>query len=166
MHFFPQLYDHYVDVLEEISAVCPDTFIPFRDLPFFSYTLNVGAKSTCHAHKDFLNSVLGTCMVAPIGKFDYRKGGHLILHEWEQYWELPSGSIAFFPSAMVTHENVGIGSYEERRAITAFTSARFFQYSRYGFAEASSLPKNMKERIADEEWEKAKKRLSHLQSLL
>ena len=166
MRFFPKLYDHYDCTLEDVCAISPFCVPPYRDLPLASFTLNVGSKSVCFPHVDSTNSVLGTCLVSPAGTYDHTRGGHLIIHDWKAVIELPPGSIILFPSAIVTHENVGIQHHEERRAITGFTSASFFQWVNNGFSPMPHM--DDKERVAygQAEWEKAKKRLSRIYSFL
>jgi hypothetical protein len=138
-HYFPQLYDYYFNAIEDICSEFPECHLPFQQLPFAQYTMNVGKKSVCRVHLDGSNIAAGLCMACPLGSFDYKKGGHLILHELKLILEVPAGSIALFPSALVAHENIPIQPGETRQAITAFTSANLFQYRDNGF---ESVPKD------------------------
>jgi hypothetical protein len=85
-------------------------------------------------------------MVIPVGRFDHTKGGHLIFHDLKLYIELPSGSIALFPSAVITHQNVAIGLKESRQAVTAFSSASIFRWNAYGFRKASQVSRKEKKK--------------------
>ena len=136
--YFPKLFDYYDSTLIDICRNSPECFYPYEDLPFQSYAINVGRQSICRAHIDGENLATGLCLVIPIGTFDHKKGGHLILHELKLILELPSSSIVLFPSAVVTHENVSIGPTEERRSITAFSSASSF--STLSSPSATSTP--------------------------
>lgn len=78
-------------------------------------------------------------MVSPFGEFDYELGGHLILHDLHVILEVPSGSIVFFPSALITHENIPVQGHETRRAITGYSSASLFQFADNGFLPASTI---------------------------
>jgi hypothetical protein len=107
-------------------------------LPFASFTLNVGDQSCCQLHVDGCNLAGGICLVSPYGKYDWKKGGHLILHELKVVLALPPGSMVFFPSALISHENIPIAPGEERRVFTAFSPANMFQWVENGFGRVES----------------------------
>jgi hypothetical protein len=162
LKYFPFVYRYYNNVLETVCAISPDCEVPFEGLPFQSYTLNVGSKSISLWHRDSENLALGLCLVIPVGSFDHTKGGHLVLHELKLYLELPSGSIALFPSAVITHENVGISEEESRRAITAFSSGSMFQWVENGFCKASEFSDFQNLLTGNRIWGESKTRLGTL----
>lgn len=136
---------------------------PVIDLPFASYTFNLGDHSTCKAHIDGSNLVTGLCLAIPLGNFDHSKGGHLILHELQMVLELPSGSIVLFPSGMITHENTNIQPHEERQAFTAFSSSSLFQWVDNGFdAVPKCLSQDQRIALGHKVWASRRSRLPHI----
>ncbi|KDQ05865.1 hypothetical protein BOTBODRAFT_122173, partial [Botryobasidium botryosum FD-172 SS1] len=101
--------------------------------------VNLGRRTVCHAHRDFKNLAYGVCLDLALGKFDPAKGGHLVLHELRTAVELGAGDVLFFPSAVVTHENVGIQPGEVRYSMTAFSAGSLFQYRDQGFETKKAL---------------------------
>ena len=55
------------------------------------------------------------------------------MHELKIILELAAGSVCYVLSAEVTHGNVPIALGEKRYAMTAYTSASFFQFAERGF---------------------------------
>ena len=125
---FPEHFDYYDETLEKGLKATKDCAPAGFDAPYASFTLNMGRRSCSELHVDGSNLAAGLCVVSPYGKFDWKKGGHLILHELKVVLALPPGSIAIFPSALISHENVPIGIDEERRVFTAYSPARLFQW--------------------------------------
>jgi hypothetical protein len=162
MKYFPKLFKYYDNVLESVCALSQDCNFPYQDLPFASYTLNVGDKCICNVHVDALNLSTGLCLVIPLGNFDPRKGGHLILHELRLFLELPPGSIVLFPSAIISHENVTISDGESRRAFTGFTPAFMFQWAENGFSRVPEMSKEERIEYGLQHWNMGKSRLPHI----
>lgn len=139
----------------------PDCNPPAGDLPFAGITLNVGRQSICEIHVDGCNLAGGLCMVAPFGRFDHTKGGHIILHELRLVVSLPSGSIIFFPSGLISHENIPISPHESRRAFTAFSPSAMFQWIDSGFHSVPDLPNRTRWENGAREWIEQKSRFPH-----
>jgi hypothetical protein len=121
------MHNHYTEVIEKTQRAFPDSRPLAPNLPFAQCTLNVGEKSTSGEHVDGKNFASGLCTVAPVGRFDYSRGGHLIMHELRIILEVPAGSIVFFPSAIITHENTPVQQGETRQVVTAYASGSVFQ---------------------------------------
>jgi hypothetical protein len=163
MKYFPELYAYYDQTLESICTLTPQCNFPVKDLPFASYTLNVGRQCICNVHVDGNNLVSGLCLVIPFGDFNHQNGGHLILHELRMVLELPPGSIVLFPSAIISHENVGIAPHEERRAFTAFTPGSMFQWVEDCFDRVPKFPnEEAKKRYGLEAWSTGISRFPHI----
>jgi hypothetical protein len=124
-----------------VSPLVYDESAPSNRVPFASFTLNVGEQSICGAHIDGINLAAGLCFASPFGKFDYTKGGHLILHELRIVLEVPPGSFVLFPSAIITHENIPISEGESRQSITGFTPGIMFQWVENGFRRINQMPR-------------------------
>ena len=107
--------------------------LPFPPLPFAAFTLNVGQQSVTRDHLDTGNLSFGWCMIIPVGHFNHKIGGHLVLHELGLIIEVPAATTAYITSAAVTHGNTAIQVGEDRRTITAYTSASFFQFAHNEF---------------------------------
>ena len=132
MHY-PQMHRYYWSTLGMANPLVYDGHPPSSEVPFASFTLNVGDNSVCDAHVDGCNLAGGLCLDSPFGDFDYQRGGHLILHELKLVLEVPPGSIVLFPSAIITHENIPIQEGERRHCITAFTPGSLFQWTDHRF---------------------------------
>ena len=112
LRYFPELYKYYNKVLEHVCTLSTSCKFPVRDLPFQSFTFNVGDQLICLPHKDGENLAHGLCLALPIGEFNHTRGGHIIFHKLKMYIELPSGGFVLFPSSIITHENIGISKTE------------------------------------------------------
>lgn len=139
----------------------PDCSPPAGDLPFAGITLNVGRQCICEIHVDGCNLAGGVCMVAPFGQFDHTKGGHLILHELRLVLSLPSGSKIFFPSGLISHQNIPIAEHESRRAFTAFSPSAMFQWIDSGFKPVPDIPAQIRWELGEREWKAQKARFQH-----
>jgi hypothetical protein len=78
------------------------------------------------------------------------------------FLELPAGSIVLFPSAIITHENIGISEHEEREALTAFSPARVFQWEADGFDNVPDMTEEERHAYGQYHWRKGKARLPHV----
>jgi hypothetical protein len=136
---FPSHYDYYWHAPERACAKTDEIGPCDQEMPFSSYTFNVSPQSTCHMYIDGCNLAGGLCLISPYEKYDWQKGGHLILHEPKVALALPQGSFVFIPSALISHESVPIMPEEERCAFTAFSPAGLFQWVENDFRRVPSL---------------------------
>lgn len=91
-------------------------------------------------HRDFKNLANGLCAVVSMGNYDYKLGGHLVLHDKiKLIIEFPPGWVIFLPSASVTHSNIGIADNEWRSSITFYTAGSLFRWVAYGFQGEKTL---------------------------
>jgi hypothetical protein len=155
---FPDQFDYYWDNLEKACKATTDCAPCAYDLPFASITLNVGRRSCSELHVDANNLAGGLCLVSPYSNFDWKHGGHLVLHQLKVALALPPGSLAFFPSALISHENVPIALHEERRVFTAYSPARLFQWVENGFQPVPHPPDNVKRKRGEEDWKRQVRR--------
>jgi hypothetical protein len=105
------------------------------------------------------------CLISPLGNFDPKKGGHLVLHNLKLIFEVAPGSICLIPSAIMTHSNIGIAPGETRRAITAYTSASVFQYYEEGFGSVPKRPHGESVALGKQRWAAAIARLPHFDEM-
>ena len=68
-------------------------------------SFNLGGQSMCSHHADPANLAQGWCSIIPLGSFDPKKGGHLILWDFDLEIESPVGSTVLIPSTLITHSD-------------------------------------------------------------
>ncbi|KAJ7271638.1 hypothetical protein C8J57DRAFT_1435291 [Mycena rebaudengoi] len=117
-------------------------------------TFNLGPKTCARGHRDFTNLAFGWCAITALGKFNYTKGGHLILWDCKLIIEFPPGSTILIPSAAIFHSNLTLASPGETRfSFTQYTAGGIFRWVERGFqseeAYLSSLSKE--EQVAERE---------------
>ncbi|KAF8170036.1 hypothetical protein K438DRAFT_1478617, partial [Mycena galopus ATCC 62051] len=84
-------------------------------------------------HRDVCNLPFGWCAVQSLGRFDSRRGGHLVLWDLKLVVEFPAGALILLPSATVAHSNVPVQEGEERISFTQFTAGGLFRFVDNGF---------------------------------
>ncbi|KAH9904244.1 uncharacterized protein BXZ73DRAFT_111253 [Epithele typhae] len=126
--FAPDLHGHYCSMLHDLHKSKPDLPHPWKASPFSAATLNVGRQTITYRHRDFQNLAYGWCSLYAFGKFDHKRGGHLILWDLGVIVEIPPGCLALLPSAVLEHSNTTIGKDETRHSFTEFTSGHLFRW--------------------------------------
>lgn len=157
---FPLLKSRYHRYIKDITAWDEGLkpFIPLKDFPFPTTTINVGPRTACVRHRDCKNLAFGLCLIIALGDFNHEEGGHLILHEPKIILEMKPGTAVLLPSAVITHENTPIGPNENRSSFTAYLAGDLAQFVENGCCTVKSLelsPAEDKERKAKgpERWE-------------
>ena len=126
-----------------------DPDLHFAQFPFFPWhaiTLNLGEISCCKRHRDHLNLVYGICLDIAFGDFDFRTGGHLVLHELRCIVEMRPGQAVLFPSSSVTHENIPLVQVQNRApqfrySKTTYTAAANARYVHLGYQTLTAITK-------------------------
>lgn len=116
----------------EIRVFNPKLTPPVPGSSFAASTVNLGPVTVCWSHRDGRNLGHGLCLIAPGGKFNPAKGGHLVLHEPRLIVKLRPGSLFLFPSACITHQNVPIGEGETRWSLTAYSAGGLWRFIAHG----------------------------------
>jgi hypothetical protein len=114
----------------------------FPGRPFGSMTFNLGPVVVTFPHKDAKNLSWGLCAITSLGKYDPKKGGHLVLWELKLIIEFPPGSTILIPSSIITHGNTSVQEGETRRSITQYNSSGLFGWTAHGnmkFSEADEI---------------------------
>lgn len=96
-------------------------------------TINIGPQTVCRAHRDVGNLGPSVCWVKSGGRFDARRGGHVVIHEGRVIVSLPSGCGLLLPSACTTHENIPVGEGETRYSLTGYMAGNLVQHVDQGF---------------------------------
>lgn len=131
----PKLFEHYTTNQRRILAVntVHDVLSKrWKDCPFAACSVNLGPRTICQRHKDLKNLAAGVCSITALGDFDWKKGGHLVLHELKLILELRPGDTIFLPSALIAHENIPIGWQECRNSIVLYSAGGLFRWADAG----------------------------------
>jgi hypothetical protein len=102
-------------------------------------------KTDAHNHRDSLNLPFGWCAVQALGRFDYTKGGHLVLPDLRLIIEFPAGSLILLPSATLLHANTPVQIGEARASFTQYTPGGNFRYAENGFRSETEILQQDKE---------------------
>lgn len=124
----PRLYKLYSDVAEVILQNDESLSPPFPNSPFASTTINFGPHTVGYDHVDAQNLPFGWCVIDVFGKFDPKKGGHLVLWDLGITIEFPPGAAIFIPSALLVHSNAEIFQGEERYSMTSYSAGGLFRW--------------------------------------
>ncbi len=133
--FAPKLFKRYERLLADYIAhpEYKDVKRPFANSVFPATTFNLGPKVETYMHYDYKNKTEGWISITALGRFDPKKGGHLILKELGLVIEFPPGSTILFPSAIIQHGNTPIQNGETRMSLTQFAAGGLFRYVDNGF---------------------------------
>ncbi|KNZ79313.1 hypothetical protein J132_10734 [Termitomyces sp. J132] len=156
----PRLYDYYVDRLGATFQDDADLERIFVGSVFPSATYNFGPTTACFLHTDAANLPFGWCCITALGRFDSKRGGHIILWDLGLIIQFPPGSTIFIPSAVVAHANVTIGTGETRYSFTQYAAGGLFRWAEHRFKNNGAFFASLTEEEAKQEAEKEKKRWS------
>jgi hypothetical protein len=129
-------------------------------------TFNVGPQCICKPHLDALNLSFGLCIICPLGSFDHKMGGHLVLHEVCKVLEVQAASTVFIPSAIISHGNISIGKNERRQALTSYTPGSYFQFAEENFQNVPVRNHREMLDVGAERWEKGISLLPHYSEMI
>lgn len=131
--YFPKMYTHYQETLDELIEWNPTLRRTFPGTPFAAASINLGPKTQCCPHCDWANFAAGQCTVTSLGDFDADKGGHLAFWDLGLVVRFPPGSVIFLPSALVRHSNTPIAPHERRYSFAQYTAGGIFRWVSNGF---------------------------------
>lgn len=100
---------------------------------FACAAFNLGPQVTTYPHRDCQNCPFGLCAIQSFGRFNPKKGGHLVLPQLKLILEFPPGSLVLIPSATLTHANIPVQPGETRLSFTQFTAGSIFRFVDNGF---------------------------------
>jgi hypothetical protein len=149
----PRLYEYCKTGLDKILGHYTSLKKNFPLSNWAAATFNLGPKTECFPHEDYGNLVFGWCSITALGRFNPKKGGHIILWNLGLVIEFPPGSSALIPSSIVRHSNVPICENEFRMSFTQFSAGGIFRWVDQGFKKQrsylSSLKKKCKEKVEE-----------------
>ncbi|TEB19511.1 hypothetical protein FA13DRAFT_1605900, partial [Coprinellus micaceus] len=129
----PKMYQRYSADLGALFMHHNNLVWNFSNSIFPASSFNCGPESISLPHFDFNSWACGLCALTPVGNFDWRRGGHLVLHTLKIVMEFPPGTTAVIPSAVVKHSNVCIRPGEERMSVAQYAAGGLFRWVAYGF---------------------------------
>ncbi|KIM36469.1 hypothetical protein M413DRAFT_78216, partial [Hebeloma cylindrosporum] len=128
----PGLYEYYDTRLKQLCKHNPRLIKNFPKSVFPTAAFNFGNVRT-FKHRDTQNCPFGWCGITALGRFDPKKGGHLILWELKLVVEFPPCSTILIPSAMITHSNTPVAKGDVRNSFTQYCVGGLFRYINNGF---------------------------------
>lgn len=128
-------YQHMKTTMDKLKAHCPSLKRTYDDsfgvYPCWSF--NLGKQTACCPHTDHLNLAQGWCSISPVGSFDPKEGGHIILWNLKLVADFPAGATVLIPSALITHSNTAVKPYETRYSIVQYAAGGLFRWVENGF---------------------------------
>ena len=131
--YHPKIYQHFHRRIVAVRRHCPTLVPNFARSVFCTCALNLGPEVVTHGHRDAMNCAYGFCVVTGLGKYNPRKGGHLVIKELRLIVEFPPGGQIILPSAVFEHGNTGIQQGETRTSFTQYSPGALFRYVDNGF---------------------------------
>ncbi|KAJ7583738.1 hypothetical protein C8J56DRAFT_790490, partial [Mycena floridula] len=124
----PQVHQYYGSILASVIAADSTGSLirNFANSVFTACTFNLGPHTCTWPHTDHANLAFGWCAITALGKFDHRKGGHLVLWNLGLYIPLLPGCTVFLLSAIITHSNLGIQPGETRYSFVQYSAGGIF----------------------------------------
>ncbi|KAJ7898170.1 hypothetical protein B0H14DRAFT_2332259, partial [Mycena olivaceomarginata] len=101
---------------------------PFPQSVFSCAAFNFGSNVWTFKHHDVCNLPFGLCAVQSLGRFDPKRGGHLVLWDLKLVVEFSPGALILLPSATIAHSNIPVDAGDERISFTQFTAGGLFRY--------------------------------------
>lgn len=136
-------------------------------------SFNLGQHTASYPHTDRCNLAQSWCSITPIGTFDPKLGGHLVLKELKLIIEFPPSSTILIPSALLTHSNIPIREHETRFSIVQYAAGGLFRWVENGFMKDSEWHKvatadqeEQRQREGSERWSKAAAMFTKLNELM
>ncbi|PBK61323.1 hypothetical protein ARMSODRAFT_855007, partial [Armillaria solidipes] len=129
----PRLHHHYEEHLRALYAELPHLQSNFPRSVFPCAAFNFGGSVWTFKHRDILNCPYGWCAITALGRFDHRRGGHIILWELKLFIQFPHAATIFIPSATITHSNIPPAEGDSRISFTQFFAGGILRWVGNGF---------------------------------
>ncbi|KAL0564975.1 hypothetical protein V5O48_017062 [Marasmius crinis-equi] len=137
----PRLFAKYKEVMQAVLDQRPELQPPFKEHVFSACTFNFDNVWT-RRHRDFFNWPFGWCFITALGRFDYTKGGQLILWDLKLVIDFPHGATIAIPSAVCMHSNIPVRPGDQRRSFTQFSAGPIFRWYENGFQTQKDFEKS------------------------
>lgn len=117
-------------------------------------SFNLGAKTATFPHTDQGNLAQSWCSITPVGQFNHKTGGHLILWNFGLVTEFPAGSTILIPSALIVHSNTPVEGKGTRYSIVQYAAGGLFRWAENGnMTQSDYLAKCSARGLAPHQWE-------------
>lgn len=138
---------------------------PFDRSVYPACHFNLGPDAWCYIHRDSMNVTTGYCAVQALGRYDPKKGGHLVLWDLKMAVEFPPGSTILIMSSLLFHSSLAVGPGEERSVVTQFCPEGLVRYVESGMKTDKELcegktPEEKKEMLESLRKERKESRLN------
>ncbi|KAF8332226.1 hypothetical protein F5887DRAFT_894582 [Amanita rubescens] len=168
-------YNYVKGTMEEIKKRNVGLRRPYDDQAgvYPCRSFNLGKQTVSYPHTDTVNLAQSWCTISPLGNFNSKEGGQLVLWNLGLVVDFPVGSTILIPSALITHSNTSIQPDETRYSIVQYSAGGLFRWVENGFMSdkewlRTATHNQVKEREKDKEerWGKALKMFSKLPDLI
>ncbi|KAJ3558097.1 hypothetical protein NP233_g11578 [Leucocoprinus birnbaumii] len=138
------LHDH---ILEKVNALYnhPNFSHLAQNFPKSIYptaAINFGPQVQTTPHTDSRNAPYAWCSLQSFGRFDPKKGSHLILKNLRYVIEFPPNSIILIPSATFIHANTPVQEGETCVSFTQYCPGNIIWFVDNGFMTQKTLKLN------------------------
>jgi hypothetical protein len=138
--FAPKIFDYCKATLKKLFSKNKGTLVSnFSNSIYPAVTFNCGPDTACLEHVDDANTAYMLCAVTSLGDYDPTKGGHLVVHPLQKFYQFPPGSTILLPSALVAHGNTPVAKGETRMSVTQYCSGGLLRWVEYGFRMVGEL---------------------------
>lgn len=131
--YAPGIFIDAQDKMQKLLQRHPDLEWNFPNSIYSCATVHPSKKTVTYEHVDTANAPINWCHIVPLGCFDPKVGGHLILFDLGLVIEFPPGSSILIPSAVLRHGNTSIRPHEERMSFTQYCSGGLMRWVECGF---------------------------------
>ena len=168
-------HEHMASKMVDLKANDPSLKRPYDDKigAYPCRSFNLGRQTATRPHVDSANLAQSWCSITPIGSFDPKVGGHLVLKDLGIVVEFPPGSTILIPSALITHYNTPVRPHETRFSIVQYAAGGLFRWVENGFktdaaweAGASNDEAEARKRRDGQRWRGALSAFTSLRELL
>ncbi|KAI0061575.1 hypothetical protein BV25DRAFT_1805623, partial [Artomyces pyxidatus] len=118
----------------------------FKSSAYPTATANLGPSTVCFRHHDGMNHPGTPCVITPLGNFDPKRGGHLVLYDLGLKIEFPPGHTIIISSAGFLHGNTPIQQGETRYSFTQYLPGGLVRWVHLGFRRAKEVTKEARAR--------------------
>jgi hypothetical protein len=107
-------HEHMASKMDDLKVNDPSLKRPYNDKigAYPCRSFNLGRQTAMRPHVNSTNLAQSWCSITPIGSFDPKVGGHLVLKDLRIVMEFPPGSTILIPSALITHYNTPVRPHE------------------------------------------------------
>ncbi|KAF8073678.1 hypothetical protein FPV67DRAFT_1410146 [Lyophyllum atratum] len=137
----PNVHRHYREHLDPLFDKLSYLEPIFPRCVFPAAAFNFGGNVCTKSHHDSMNAAIGWCAIFGLGKYDPKKGGHLVLPDLKLVIEFPPGALIMIPSATLTHANVPVAFGDSRVSFTQYCGGGLIRYVDNGYRTEAELRK-------------------------